>query len=142
MVLVPPLPSYAPSLHAGLPAYPSGLSADPGGSAKGRPCPKGAELAGPSSIPMKQLFKQLVVVRHRLRHNGKVRRRIKGTSIHPRNCQEFDCVCHKLHDHSETAGVDCQKPCRRKAFNATSRFCCCCGLSICRHFRHFCIYRW
>jgi hypothetical protein len=32
----------------------------------------------------------------------------------------------KVHDHSKTAGADCQKPCRRNVFNATSRFCCCC----------------
>jgi hypothetical protein len=32
-----------------------------------------AELARSSSIPRKQLLKRLVVVRHRLRHNGKAR---------------------------------------------------------------------
>jgi hypothetical protein len=85
-------PVVRPILRAGLHAYSSGRSANPGGSMKGRPRPRGAELAGPSSIPMKQLLKQLVVVRHRLRHNGKVRRRIKGTSIRPRSCQESDCV--------------------------------------------------
>jgi hypothetical protein len=61
-----------PILCAGLHAYSSGHSANPGGSMKGRPRPQGAELARPSSIPMKQLLKQLVVVRHHLLHNGKV----------------------------------------------------------------------
>jgi hypothetical protein len=82
----------APNPSCWPPRYSSGRSVNPGGSTRGLPRHKGAELAGLSSIPIKQLLKQLVVVRHRLRHNGKVRRRIKGTSIRPRNCQEFDCV--------------------------------------------------
>jgi hypothetical protein len=87
-------PIACPILRAGLHTYSSGRSANPGGSMKGHSRPRGAELAGPSSIPMKQLLKQLAVVRHRLRHNGKVRRRIKGTSIRPQSCQKSDCVCH------------------------------------------------
>ena len=62
-----------PTFRAGLHAYPLNHSIIPGGSAGGFPRPEGAELAGPSSIPMKQLLKQLVVVRYRLRHNGKAR---------------------------------------------------------------------
>jgi hypothetical protein len=50
-------PVMHPILRAGLHAYSSGRSANPGGSAKGLPRRKGAELARPSSIPMKQLLK-------------------------------------------------------------------------------------
>jgi hypothetical protein len=50
-------PVVRPILRAGLHAYSSGRSANPGGSMKGHPRPRGAELAGPSSIPMKQLLK-------------------------------------------------------------------------------------
>jgi hypothetical protein len=46
-----------PSLHAGLHVYSSGHSTNPDGSARGPPCPKGAELAGPFSIPRKQLLR-------------------------------------------------------------------------------------
>jgi hypothetical protein len=67
-------PVMCPILRASLHAYSSGHSTNPGGSVKGLPHPKGAELAGPSLIPMKQLLKWLVVVRHRLLHNGKFRR--------------------------------------------------------------------
>ena len=79
-------------LCAGLHVYSSGYSANPGGSTKGHPHPRGAELAGPSSIPRKQLLKWLVVVRHRLRHNGKDRRQIKGPSCCLRSCQKSDCI--------------------------------------------------
>jgi hypothetical protein len=85
-------PVMRPILRVGLHAYLSGRSTNPCGNVKGPPRLKSVELAGPSSIPRKQLLKQLVVVRHRLRHNGKVRRRIKGTSIRPRSCQESNCV--------------------------------------------------
>jgi hypothetical protein len=37
----------------------------------GPPRPEGAELVGPSSIPMLQLLERLVVVRYRLFLNGK-----------------------------------------------------------------------
>jgi hypothetical protein len=50
-------PVMRPILRAGLHAYSSGRSANPGGSAKGLPRPKSVELAGPSSIPMKQLLR-------------------------------------------------------------------------------------
>jgi hypothetical protein len=135
-------PVIRPILRTGLPAYPPGHSADPGGSTKGRPRPKGTELAGPFSIPMKQLLKQLVVVSHRLRHNGKVRRRIKGTSIHPLNCQELDCVCHsctiiqRLQLQVVRGHADAKFLMQRLSFVVVV------VLSICRRFRHFCIYRW
>jgi hypothetical protein len=60
-----------PTFRSGLHAYSLNHSVIPGGSARSLPRPKDAELAGPSSISMKQLLKRLVVVRHRLRHNGK-----------------------------------------------------------------------
>ena len=119
-------PFMRPILCAGLHAYPLSCSTNPGGSTKGLPHCRSVELAGPSSIPMKQLLKQLVVVRHRLRHNGKVRFRIKGTSLHSQSCQKVLLRLPKLHDHSKIAAADCQKPCRRNAFNATSQFCCYC----------------
>jgi hypothetical protein len=50
-------PIMRPILRAGLHAYSSGRSANLGGSARGLPRPKGAELAGPFSIPMKQLLR-------------------------------------------------------------------------------------
>jgi hypothetical protein len=50
-------PVMCPILRTGLRAYSSGRSANPGGSAKGLPRSKGAELAEPSSIPMKQLLR-------------------------------------------------------------------------------------
>jgi hypothetical protein len=71
-----------------------------------------------------------MVVRHLLRHNGKVLHWVKGTSIRRINCQKTDRVCHKLHDHSKIAASCCQKPCRHKAFNATSQSCCCCCFGI------------
>jgi hypothetical protein len=69
----PITPFPCPTFRAGLHAYSLSQSVIPGGSAGGPPRPEGAELAGPSSIPMKQLLERLVVVRHRLRHNGKAR---------------------------------------------------------------------
>jgi hypothetical protein len=50
-------PVMRPILRAGLHAYSSGHSADPGGSAKGLPRHRSVDLVGPSSIPMKQLLK-------------------------------------------------------------------------------------
>jgi hypothetical protein len=72
----PPLPIMCPSLRTGLHALSLGRSADPGGSARGPPCPKSAELTGSFPIPRKQLLRWLVVVRHRLHHKWKVQ---KGT---------------------------------------------------------------
>jgi hypothetical protein len=71
-------PIARPILRAGLHADTSGVQAHPGGSARSLPRPKSAELAGSSSIPIKQLLRWLVVVRHRLRHYGKVRLRLKA----------------------------------------------------------------
>jgi hypothetical protein len=49
-----PLPLCSlPSLHV----YSSGRSANPNGSTRGPPHPKGVELAGPFSIPRKQLLR-------------------------------------------------------------------------------------
>jgi hypothetical protein len=83
-----------------------------------------------------------VVVRHRLRHNGELRRRIKGMSIRPRNCQEFDCVCHRctiiqrLRLHIVRSHADAMCLMQHLDFVVVV------VLSICRHFFHFCIYRW
>jgi hypothetical protein len=69
-----PITSFlCPTFHAVLPVYPLSRSVIPGGCMGGPPRPEGAELAGPFSIPMLQLLKRLVVVRHLLRHNGKAR---------------------------------------------------------------------
>jgi hypothetical protein len=46
-------PIMRPIFRAGHHAFSSGRSANPGGSTRGLPRPKGAELAGPFSIPMK-----------------------------------------------------------------------------------------
>jgi hypothetical protein len=114
----------------------------PSGSARSLPRRRSTELTGPSSIPMKQLLKQLVVVRHRLRHNGKVRRRIKGTSIHLRSCQKSDCVrrwctiIQRLQAQIVRSHADAMCLMRRLDFVVVV------VLSICRRFRHFCIYRW
>jgi hypothetical protein len=72
----PPLPIMCPSLCTSLHALSLGRSTDPGGSVRGPPCPKSAELTGPFPIPRKKLLRWLVVVRHRLHHKWKVQ---KGT---------------------------------------------------------------
>jgi hypothetical protein len=69
-----PITSFlCPTFHAVLPVYSLSWSIIPGGCMGGSSRPEGAELAGPFSIPMLQLLKRLVVVRHLLRHNGKAR---------------------------------------------------------------------
>jgi hypothetical protein len=69
-----PITSFpCPTFRTVLPAYPLSQSVIPGGCMGGPPRPESAELAGPSSIPMSQLLKWLVVVRHRLCLNGKAR---------------------------------------------------------------------
>ena len=72
-VSAPSLRSRAPTFRTGLHTYSLNHSAIPGGSVGGPPRCRSAELARSSSILMKQLLKRLVVVRHRLRHNGKAR---------------------------------------------------------------------
>jgi hypothetical protein len=69
-------PLCAPAFALASTSYPSGHSTDLGGGTRSPPRPKGAELVGPFSIPMKQLLRQLVVVIHRLHHKWKVQRQI------------------------------------------------------------------
>jgi hypothetical protein len=42
-----------------------------------------------------------------------------------------------VHNHLEIAGVDCQKPCRRKVLMQRLDFVAVVVLSICRNFFHF-----
>jgi hypothetical protein len=58
-------------LRAGLHAHPSSYSVIPGGSARSLPYPEVLSWRAVLN-PKKQLLKRLVVVRHRLRHNGEV----------------------------------------------------------------------
>jgi hypothetical protein len=67
----PITPLLCPIFHIGFHPYSSSHLVIPGGSAGGPPRCRSAELVGLSSILMKQLLKWLVVVRHRLCHNGK-----------------------------------------------------------------------
>jgi hypothetical protein len=53
----PPLPIMHPVFAPASTPYPLGRSADPGGSARRPPRPKSAELAGPFSVPRKQLLR-------------------------------------------------------------------------------------
>ena len=62
-----------PTFCAVLPTYPLSRSVILGGCMGGPPRPEGVDLAGPSSIPMLQLLKRLVVIRHRLHLDGKAR---------------------------------------------------------------------
>jgi hypothetical protein len=135
------IPDVRPILRASLHINSSGRSSNPGGNTKGRPCPRGVGLAGPSSIPRKQLLKRLVVVRHRLHHNGKVWQRIKGTSIRPWSCQKFDCVCRwctiiqRLQ--LQIIRIHAYAMCLMQRLG----FVVVVVLSICRRFHHFCIYQ-
>jgi hypothetical protein len=107
-----------PILRAGLHAYPLSHSVIPGGSARSLPYP---EVLSWRAIlnPKKQLLKRLVVVRHRLRHNGKVLHWIKGTSIRRINCQKIDRVCHKLHDHSKIAAAELSEAMQTQSFQCS-----------------------
>ena len=55
---------------------------------------------------------------------GKSCNELKARRVVDETVRKIDRVYHKLHELSKIAVVECQKPCRSKAVNATSRFCC------------------
>jgi hypothetical protein len=85
-----------------------------------------AELARSSSIPRKQLLKRLVVVRHRLRHNGKSCNELKARRFADETVRRSIASAISCTTIQRLRLQKCQKPCRRKAFNAVSWFRCCC----------------
>jgi hypothetical protein len=67
---------------------PSNYSVSPGGSTRSLPYPEELSWTGRYQS-QEAVMKWLVVVRHRLRHNGNVLHRIKSTSISPNKLSEY-----------------------------------------------------